>query len=142
MDTISYSLLQIAIFALLAIGIVISMIWFIRCVRQQKRKMPSVLLFTSAAALILLSALFCHSHPTYYKYNDVWIVGKNIHAVEEKYGTFQKSEIHEEVAGRVAYYLYNDNGPIMPDYLDHYYYIEYDENGIVCRVYAGAQAGG
>jgi len=30
----------------------------------------------------------------------------------------------------------------MPDHLDHYYYIEYDENGIVKEVYEGSQPGG
>lgn len=114
MGTMRYTLFQISVFALLSIGVVISIIWYIRCVRKQKRKVPPVLLFASTVALLLLFGLFCFSHPTYYQYNDVWIVGKHIRAVEEKYGTFNKGNIQEGVAGRVAYYLYKNNGPSCP----------------------------
>jgi hypothetical protein len=50
--------------------------------------------------------------------------------------------ISEGHSGTVAYYIYKDNGPIMPDHLDHYYYMEYDENGIIYKVYDGCAPGG
>ena len=45
-------------------------------------------------------------------------------------------------SGRVAYYIYRDDGWIMPDHLPHYYYIEYDENGLATKVYDGVAPGG
>ena len=48
-----------------------------------------------------------------------------------------------------TYYKYNDwvilnrnNGPIMPDHLKHYYYMEYDEWGMIYNVFDGLQPGG
>ncbi|WP_295211886.1 hypothetical protein [Ruminococcus sp.] len=62
--------------------------------------------------------------------------------VQQKYGTFDVGTIKENQAGRVAYYIYTDNGSIMPDHLKHYYYIEYDEWGVVYKVYESSQLGG
>lgn len=48
----------------------------------------------------------------------------------------------EGESNRVSCFIYTDNGPVMPDHLDHYYYIEYDEQGVVYNVYDGCQPGG
>jgi len=66
----------------------------------------------------------------------------NIYTVEQKYGEFDLGKIKDNAKGRVAYYIYTDNGPIMPDHLDHYYYMEYDERGVIYNVYDGVQPGG
>lgn len=86
--------------------------------------------------------MYYSSHSTYYKYNDWIILQRNIHMVEEKYGEFDFGEIEDGKKGTVAYYIYTDNGPIMPDHLKHYYYIEYDEWGMVYNVYDSCQPGG
>ncbi len=46
------------------------------------------------------------------------------------------------VSSHSTYYIYTDNGPIMPDHLKHYYYMEYDEWGVIYNVYEGCQPGG
>ena len=68
------------------------------------------------------------------------IIGINM--VEQKYGEFDLGEIKENEKGKVAYYIYTDNGPIMPDHLKHYYFIEYDEWGVIYNVYDSCQPGG
>ena len=45
-------------------------------------------------------------------------------------------------AGKAAYYIYTDEGPIMPDHLKHYYYMEYDVRGVIYNVYEECQPGG
>lgn len=72
--------------------------------------------------------VYAFSHSTYYKYNDWSILQSDIHIVEKKCGEFDLGEIKDNKKGKVAYYIYTDNGPVMPDHLKHYYYIEYDEN--------------
>ena len=67
---------------------------------------------------------------------------KKLKEFEEKYGEFDLGEIKEGEKGRVAYYIYTDNGPIMPDHLKHYYYMEYDEWGMIYNVFDGLQSGG
>ncbi len=62
--------------------------------------------------------------------------------VREKYGDFDLGIVESDKSGKVAYYIYTDNGPIMPDYLKHYYYIKYDECGVVYSIYEGCQPGG
>ena len=86
--------------------------------------------------------LYTISHSTYYKYNDWSILQNSIYEVEEKYGDFDLGQIRENQKGSVGYYIYTDNIPIMPDHLDHFYYMQYDENGIVYNVYDGCQPGG
>lgn len=76
---------------------------------------------------LLIIMLYCYSHPTYYKYNDRWIIGNSITEIEKRYGKF---DLHHN--NEVAYYISYDN----------YYYIEYDENGIAVNVFvAGHWAG-
>ncbi len=92
--------------------------------------------------LLVAVILYALSHSTYYRYNDWVILQSNIHMVEQKYGEFDLGEIKENEKGKVAYYIYTDNGPIMPDHLKHYYYIEYDEWGVIYNVYDSCQPGG
>ena len=66
----------------------------------------------------------------------------DISTVVQKYGDFDIGAVHEGGKGKVGYYLYTDTGPIMPDYLPHFYYIHYDENGIVYQVEKGGAPGG
>ncbi|MBE6649145.1 MAG: hypothetical protein E7614_06465 [Ruminococcaceae bacterium] len=94
------------------------------------------------SVLFVFTIFYASSHSTYYKYNDWSILQSNIYTVKEKYGEFDLGKITDNQKGTVAYYIYTDNGPIMPDHLMHYYYIEYDENGIVYNVYDGCQPGG
>lgn len=92
--------------------------------------------------LLVTTVLYASSHSTYYRYNDWSILQSNIHMVEQKYGEFDLGEIIENKKGSVAYYIYTDDGPIMPDHLKHYYYMEYDEWGVIYNVYDGCQPGG
>ncbi|MGN0670853.1 MAG: hypothetical protein ACI4JZ_09925 [Oscillospiraceae bacterium] len=132
----------LGILALLIIGMIVCIVFLIRSIVKKSRKKPIVI--AAAVNVVLLSAvlLFNASHATYYKYNDWAILNSNIHTVEQKYGEFDLGEIHDNHSGRAGYYIYTDNGPIMPDHLPHYYYMEYDEQGIVRKVYDGVYPGG
>ena len=65
-----------------------------------------------------------YTHLDVYKrqYNDWWVQGRTISQVEARYGPFDISR-----NGVLGYYIYTDNGPIMPDHLPHYYYLEYED---------------
>lgn len=121
-----------------AVSVVLSVIRLIR-----KRKALGFLIW-SAATLVLLSAVivFVCFHPTYPRYNDVFVIGNSVTKVSETYGEFDIGSYKEGKSGYVGYYIYTDNGPIMPDHMPHYYYIKYDENGIVTEVYDGCAQGG
>ena len=127
---------------LLISGLIFSVILLIvRKIRKYKRK--SVIISISVNfVLIAITVLYTISHSTYYKYNDWSILQNSIYEVEEKYGDFDLGQIRENQKGSVGYYIYTDNIPIMPDHLDHFYYMQYDENGIVYNVYDGCQPGG
>jgi len=127
---------------LLISGLIFSVILLIvRKIRKYKRK--SVIISISVNfVLIAITVLYTISHSTYYKYNDWSILQNSIYEVEEKYGDFDLGQIRENQKGSVGYYIYTDNRPIMPDHLDHFYYMQYDENGIVYNMYDGCQPGG
>ena len=91
---------------------------------------------------LVVTILYGTSRSTYYKFNDWIILQSNIHLIEQKYGDFDLGEIKENQKGWVAYYIYTDDGPIMPDHLEHYYYMEYDEWGVIYDVYDACAPGG
>lgn len=113
----------------------------IKLIKKKNRKAVIIALCIHLV-LLTVSILYASSHSTYHKYNDWVILQSDIHVIEEKYGEFDLGEIKEGEKGRVAYYIYTDNGPIMPDYLKHYYYMEYDERGMIYDVYDECQPGG
>lgn len=127
---------------MLIVGIIIGIILFIvHKVRKHDNKTTVVSMGINFVLLVVV-ILYALSHSTYYRYNDWAILKSNIHMVEQKYGEFDLGEIKENEKGKVAYYIYTDNGPIMPDHLKHYYYIEYDECGVIYNVYDSCQLGG
>lgn len=102
-----------------------------------------ILLLSSAIACIIISSvLFISSHSTYIKYNDWWVLGNTVERIERRYGEFDLFEYRHGVSGKVAYYIYTDNSGFLPDHLKHYYYIEYNEQGIATRVYDACAPGG
>ncbi len=127
---------------LLIVGFIICVILImIRKIRKHKGK-AIIVSFGINLVMLAVTILYATSHSTYYKYNDWVILQSNIYAIEEKYGNFDLGKIRENQKGRVAYYIYTDDGPIMPDHLKHYYYMEYDESGAVYNVYDACQLGG
>ena len=127
---------------MLIVGIIIGIILFIvHKVRKYDNK-TTVVSMGIYFVLLVVVILYALSHSTYYRYNDWAVLQSNIHMVEQKYGEFDLGEIKENEKGIVAYYIYTDNGPIMPDHLKHYYFIEYDEWGVIYNVYDSCQPGG
>lgn len=105
------------------------------CLIKKKKR-----LLIGAIVVILVQAaliLFLASHSTYYKYNDWWIVGKTEAEIVERYGEFDLTWGDSK-----AYFIYEDNSWVMPDHLDHYYYIRFDETGIAIEVYDAVAPGG
>ena len=132
----------LGVLLLLTVGFLSCIIMImIRKVRKRKGKAVGISIGINSV-LLAVTILYSISHSTYYKYNDWTILQSNIYTVEEKYGEFDLGKVNDNQNGSVAYYIYTDNGPIMPDHLKHYYYIEYDENGIVYNVYNSCQPGG
>ena len=123
---------------LLIIGIIVCKV---RIKRETDGK-NSLIVKRILMLVLVVTVLFWASHSTYYLYNDWAILNHSVYDVQERYGNFDLGKISDGHAGRVAYFIYKDNGPIMPDHLDHYYYMEYDENGIIYKVYDGCAIGG
>lgn len=90
-------------------------------------------------SLLLLSSciVFFLSHKTYYKYNDWWIIGRSYDEVVKRYGEFDC-----EYGSEKGYYIKKDNSIIMPSHQDYYYWMIFDENGIITEVYIAAKPGG
>lgn len=76
---------------------------------------------------VLLCALLCSCK----KYDENWILGKSYDEIVEKYGEFD--EIRHTPLGVVksGWYLTRDSGT---DYLDEYYAIFFDSDGIAVEI--------
>ncbi len=134
--------IEFLITASLSLGTVVSaIITAFKLHKKKKAKSAVISLFANIVLLVCMVMFLC-SHRYYYKYNDCFIMGNDINKIVQKYGDFDIGDVHKGRKGKVGYYIYTDNGPIMPDYLPHYYYIHYDENGIVYWVEEGGAPGG
>lgn len=65
-----------------------------------------------------------------------------VYSVIDKYGDYDEGIVQDNKSGKIGYYIYTDNGPVMPDHLKYYYWIYYDENGKVYKVEEHCQPGG
>ena len=133
---------EIFIFMVLITAVIVFTVKLIRAMKKHiSLKMP-VIFHLVSVVLLGCAVIFAVSHGTYYKYNDWYILGNDINKVVERYGEFDKGSVEIDRSGSIRYYIYEDNGPIMPNYLDYYYCIDYDENGIVYKVEVRASEGG
>ena len=132
-------------FAVLLIFTVAVVIFTVKLVKAIKKHIPlkKSIIFLGISVVLLSSAvLFVLSHGHCYKYNDWYVMGNDINKVVERYGKFDKGSVEIDKSGKIGYYIYTDNGPVMASYLPYYYYIYYDENGVVYKVdVMGAEGG-
>ncbi|MDL2317963.1 hypothetical protein LJC74_02550 [Eubacteriales bacterium OttesenSCG-928-A19] len=101
---------------------------------EKKRITVIMLIFIAMASL----CLFYASHSTYIEYNDWWILGRSVNEVKERYGNFDLLWS----SNGVAYFAHHGNKLFLSDHLDHYYFIEFGEDGIVHTVSLKTQPGG
>lgn|SRR5574344_1593230 len=110
----------------------------IACIMGKIKKHKKLMIILSVVSLLMIAiGLFYISHSTYWKYNDWWIVGKHIDSVEKRYGKFDINKDHLK-----GYYIGKDDSIVMPSHLEQYYWIEFDDDGIVTKVYLGGPIGG
>lgn len=132
----------VCLLLLIAVGLITCIVLFVKHKKRKQSNKAIVISVVIDAFLLLVVILYASSHSIYYKYNDWIMLQSNIHMVEQKYGKFDLGEIKDNEKGSVAYYIYTDDGSIMPDHLDHYYYMEYDEWGMIYNVYDACQPRG
>ena len=95
--------------------------------------------FTISLCTILILALaigvFWYYHPTYYQFNDRFVLGSTAEEITEKYGEFfvvRRNEAGEMFCG---VYKIRDNTPeLVMSYDDSLWYEIYFENGIAVSV--------
>lgn len=117
---------------------------------SKKSKITKIIIATAITAIISAVALFVASHSTYYKYNDWWIVENSIENVRSKYGEFDRGRYGNyncdgnfgTKGGTVGYFLYEDNSMVMPSHLPYYYWVQYNSDGIVEKVFVDTLPGG
>lgn len=135
-------IIEISILTALSICFIILLVMLIKAKKHNKPTgKKGVALFINTL-LFAGTLVFALSHSTYYKYNDWTILNSDINSVMSKYGAFDKGTVQEGRSGRVGYYIYTDNGPVMPDHMKHYYWIYFDESGTVYKVEESIPPGG
>ncbi len=85
--------------------------------------------------LVLSIGIFRHYHPTYYKFNDRFILGNTEENIVEKYGVFSKTHCNKAGEMTCGVYMIRDNTPeLIMSYDDSLWYEIYFENGIAVKV--------
>lgn len=136
------AIIKLILFLGLFICFIMLMVMLISAKIHHKATRTIGLLLSLDIILFAYSLIFVLSHSTYYKYNDWAILNSDINSVINKYGVFDIGSIQEGKSGSVGYYIYTDNVWIMPDHMDHYYWIYFDESGTVYRVEDSLPPGG
>ncbi|MBQ8961032.1 MAG: hypothetical protein IJ071_07430 [Ruminococcus sp.] len=142
MDQSYFELIEILVIAGLAAAFILLLVLDIRGRRRKSPSTARVILLDLDTILLACAVAFAVSHPTSYRFNDRAVLGSQISEIIGRYGGFDQGELHEGSSGRIGYYIYTDNGPVMPDHLRYYYWIYYDESGTVYKVEAAPQPGG
>ncbi len=124
--------------AFLAVSVVLTMNAAVRQKPVGKRLALLIAAVISAAAVLL----FTSSHKTYYRFCDWTVKGGNIPEVIGRYGEPDIGAYTEGCPGRIGYFIYKDDGPVMPDHLEHFYLIAFDGQGKVTDVEDGVRPGG
>lgn len=109
---------------------------------KQKRLGGRLIFLVAAGVITAAVLLFTNSHATYYRFNDWAVSGSDVQYVTERYGEPDIDHYIPGKGGSLWYYIYTDDGPVMPDHLDHYYYIGLDENGRVIEIRETVSPGG
>ena len=85
--------------------------------------------------LVLSIGIFHYYHPTHYKFNDCFIIGKTEEDIVERYGEFTKSRRNESGEITCGTYMIRDNTPeLIMSYDNSLWYEVYFENGIAVKV--------
>ena len=143
MDPWYVDIFELFILTALFICFIILLVAQIKAKKHNKPSGKKIFIILSLdIVLFICSFIFILSHSTYYKYNDWIILNSDINSVMSKYGAFDRGTVQEGKSGKVGYYIYTDNGPIMPDHMKHYYWIYFDESGTVYKVEDNLPPGG
>ena len=98
------------------------------------KKIIFILIYT-LIILLLLIAVYWYYHPTHYKFNDRFIIGKTAEKIIQKYGEFSKSQYNKEDEITYGAYMIRDNTPeFIMGYDDSLWYEVYFKNGIAEKV--------
>lgn len=85
--------------------------------------------------------IFQYYHPTYYKFNDRFVIGNSIENIEERYGPLDFVGYTSDGLKTMRYFA-EEGSPAFfhisvfwhPAYTTWYYYIYFDENDIAQKV--------
>ena len=100
---------------------------------MKKKRILVILCAIAVPALVI--GIFHYYHPTYYQFNDRFIMGKTEAEIVEKYGEFTKIERNE--SGEITYgtYMVRENTPeFVMSYDNSLWYEVYFENGIAAKI--------
>ncbi len=100
-------------------------------------KKKIIIVSISAVMISAIAAgIYWHYHPTYYKFNDLFIIGNSAEEITKKYGDFSKAWFDED-NGELhrAFYMIRDNTPeLIMSYDNSLWYEIYFEDGIAVKV--------
>lgn len=96
-------------------------------------------IITSVCILILFAAfvgMFWYSHPTHYRYNDRFVLGRGAEEITQKYGEFSKEWVNEDTGELTrAFYRIRDNTPDLGmEYDDSLWYEIHFKDGVATEV--------
>ena len=140
LDLLFFAILSVGLFFVCCIGWVIwvLVIAFPRIISFCKeRGSKKIYISCTCAFLILIFSigLFWYYHPTYYRFNDRFIIGNTADEITEKYGAFYVVRRNETGEMFCGVYQIQDNTPdLIMSYDNSLWYEIYFKNGVAVEV--------
>ena len=115
------------------------------CSRKTKK---AISILAVVVGLVIFIFVYRYTHPTYWRYNDHWILGKTSIEIIEKYGPFDASGAPMDADGkyrntRASYIIKPERVGYLGTYPAEYYSIHFDWRGIAdnCFIELGGVGG-
>lgn len=98
---------------------------------------------TVAVAILgcMLTVWIC-SHRSYPLINDWGFLGRDINSVEQEYGKFRWCSVSKDGSGYAVLETEKITGTDVNDFDSDCYYMEFDQDGKITKVYCGRPLGG
>ena len=144
METAIMYILVYALLAVIILSEITLIVVMVLNIKKQKTVGKNIRIGTIVGiVLVCMITIWISSHKSYPLINDWAFLGRDINVIEQKYKTFKEYFTREDGSGYAVLMTEQITGTKMYDSGDYScYYMEFDKNGKIIKVYCARPFGG
>ena len=144
METAIMYILVYALLAVIILSEITLIVVMVLNIKKQKTVGKTIRIgIIAGIVLVCMITIWISSHKSYPLINDWAFLGRDINVIEQKYKTFKEYFTREDGSGYAVLMTEQITGTKMYDSGDYScYYMEFDKNGKIIKVYCARPFGG